>query len=143
MLAQEKKDRIKDTKDTLSPIRDQLTGLENELAFETKYTVKMEKRLLKNVANNIEEQHTVIKNEKEERFGKLNDIWEMLEQEVELQNKFFAQFEEKSLKEFNNMINEVDTELDSRLQHQENILKDFKFFVEKFGQTMKVIGKDV
>lgn len=58
-------------------------------------------------------------------------------------NKFFDQFEEKSKEQFNKMIEEVEVELDSRLKHQDNILNDLKFFVEKFGETMKVIGKDV
>jgi len=143
MLQQEKLDRIKDTTDTLDPVRAQIKGLEEELDFEVKYTVKMEKRLLKDVAKNIDEQHNVIKQEKEERTERLNDIYDMLEQDVQLQNKFFDQFEEKALAEFNKMIEEVEKELESRLNHQDNILKDLKFFVEKFGETMKVIGKDV
>eukprot|EP00344_Euplotes_crassus_P009121 CAMPEP_0197006254 /NCGR_PEP_ID=MMETSP1380-20130617/33758_1 /TAXON_ID=5936 /ORGANISM="Euplotes crassus, Strain CT5" /LENGTH=262 /DNA_ID=CAMNT_0042425759 /DNA_START=31 /DNA_END=819 /DNA_ORIENTATION=+ len=143
MLAQETKDRIKDTKDTLDPVRHQISDLQNELDFETKYTVKMEKRLLKDVANNIEEQHNVILKEKKERDERLTDIYDMLDQEVQLQNKFFDQFEEKARKQFDDMINEVQLELDSRLTHQDNILKDFKFFVDRFGQTMKHIGKDV
>ena len=143
MLEQEKKDRIKDTLDTLDPVRAQLTSLEEELDFEIKYTVQMEKRLLKDVAKNIEDQHNVIKQEKQERTERLNDIYDMLIQDVQLQNKFFDDFEVRTKNLFDKTVDDIETELNSRLTHQENILKDLKFFVEKFGITMKVIGKDV
>jgi septal ring factor EnvC (AmiA/AmiB activator) len=140
MLKQEKIDRVRDTKETLDPVRDQINSLDEELAFETKYTIKMEKRLLKDVSENIEEQHTVIKNEKKERHERLTDIYDMLLQEVELQNKFFDNFEEKAKQRFNAMIQDVENELDSRLKHQDNILNDLKHFVDRFGKTMKVIS---
>ena len=143
MLEQEKKDRIKDTLDTLDPVRAQLTNLEEELDFEIKYTIQMEKRLLKDVAKNIEDQHNVIKQEKQERTERLNDIYDMLIQEVQLQNKFFNDFEERTKRLFDKTIEDIETELNSRLAHQDNILNDLKFFVDKFGITMKVIGKDV
>ena len=49
----------------------------------------------------------------------------------------------KAKAEFDQAIQEIDEEIDSRLKHQDNILKDLKFFVEKFGETMKIIGSDV
>lgn len=140
MLEQEREDRIRDTKETLDPVRDQIKSLEEELAFETKYTVKMEKRLLKDVSENIEQQHNVILNEKKERHDRLTDIYDMLAQEVELQNKFFDNFEEKARARFNEMIKKIENELDSRAKHQDNILKDLKHFVDRFGKTMKVIS---
>lgn len=85
MLEQEKQDRVKDTQETLDPVRAQIKNLEAELDQEVKYTVKMEKRLLKDVAKNIEEQHNVIKAEKAERKERLNEIYELLIQDVQLQ----------------------------------------------------------
>ena len=55
----------------------------------------------------------------------------------------FNEFEVKAKAEFDQAIQEIDEEIDSRLKHQDNILKDLKFFVEKFGETMKIIGSDV
>ena len=79
----------KDTLDLLDPVRAQISNLQQELDFEIKYTAKMEKRLLKDVAKNIDDQHNVILQEKKERTERLNDIYDMLIQDVELQNKFF------------------------------------------------------
>lgn len=73
----------------LDPVRAQISNLQQELDFEIKYTAKMEKRLLKDVAKNIDDQHNVILQEKKERTERLNDIYDMLIQDVELQNKFF------------------------------------------------------
>jgi hypothetical protein len=143
MLEKETADRLKDTRDVLDPVRAEIASLKKELDFEIKYTAKMEKTLLKDVAQNIDQQHNVILDEKKERTERLNDIYDMLIQDVELQNKFFDQFEEKAKAEFNKAIEDIDEEVDSRLAHQENILKDLKFFVEKFGETMKIIGSDV
>ena len=75
--------------DLLDPVRAQISNLQQELDFEIKYTAKMEKRLLKDVAKNIDDQHNVILQEKKERTERLNDIYDMLIQDVELQNKFF------------------------------------------------------
>lgn len=143
MLEKEVVDRKKDTLDLLDPVREEITQLQSELDHEIKYTAKMEKRLLKDVAQNIDQQHNVILNEKKERSERLNDIYDMLIQDVELQNKFFDQFEEKATKEFDQAINDIDEEIDSRLKHQDNILTDLKFFVDRFGKTMKIIGNDV
>lgn len=143
MLEREVIDRKKDTLDLLDPIRAQISSLQQELDFEIKYTAKMEKTLLKDIAQNIDVQEKTILAEKKERTERLNDIYDMLIQDVELQNKFFDQFEARAKAEFEKVITEIDEEIDSRLKHKNKILDNFQFFVDKFGETMKIIGNDV
>ena len=110
-------DRKKDTTALLEPMKAQVGRLQSGVKSEVQATLDMEKRTLEGVAANIEEQRQVILNEKKERSERLQDIFDMLEQDITLQNKFFDTFEEKAKASFGDMVKNLEGEMDNRLDH--------------------------
>ena len=117
--------------------------MEEGLNAEVKYTKQMEKDLMKSVKDNIEEQHNVINTEKSERTQRLQDIFDMLDQDFQLQNKYFDKFEERMRNEFEKFCEHMEGEVDNRLDNQDDMLKKLSTFIDRFQDTLKVIGKDV
>ena len=121
----------------------QIDSIKKGTKEEAKAVVKMEKNLMKCVKDNIEEQKNVIMTEKEERRQRLQDIFDMLEQDVQLQNKFFDNFEDKAKEKFKNMCDDLENEMENRLTNQDNVLKNLSHFTSTFQETLKLIGKDI
>jgi hypothetical protein len=77
------------------------------------------------------------------RIERMNEIDDMIQQELDLQNKFLDQFQTKANNDFSEMRGDLETEMDNRFKHQDQVVGDLSKFVKTFQDTLKVIGKDV
>lgn len=58
-------------------------------------------------------------------------------------NKALETFEKKAKSEAEEFLVNLESEIDNRFQHQENVLDNMSRFIGKFQDTLKVFGKDV
>ena len=84
-----------------------------------------------------------IAQETENRKEKMQDLDDFLTQDIDMSRKYFEKFQgdaEETMKKF---LGDLDTELDNRFKHQDEMLSNMSRFVGKFQDTLKIFGKDV
>ena len=84
-----------------------------------------------------------IDEEKRLRKKRLNDLDDMLTQDTDLTNKFLNNFEKQGSKEASDFMQDLESELVNRFDHQDKLLGNMSTFVTRFQQTLKIFGKDV
>ena len=77
------------------------------------------------------------------REERMTDLDDQLTQDTMLTNKFLDNFELNATQTANVFLTDLETELDNRFKHQDNILKNMSTLVGRFQQLLKVLGKDV
>ena len=75
--------------------------------------------------------HDDIKNERESRIDRLNDLDDMLSQNADLTSKFLDNFERDASNEADKFMSDLESEMDNRFAHQDKLLgniiaKNFK-----------------
>lgn len=87
--------------------------------------------------------HQDIRNENRLRKERLGDLDDMLSQDTDLTNKFLDNFEKTASDEADKFMEDLDTEMDNRFNHQDKLLGNMSTFLTRFQQTLKIFGKDV
>ena len=87
--------------------------------------------------------HEDIRNERESRKERLNDLDDMLSQNADLASKFLDNFEKRASDEADKFMGDLETEMDNRFAHQDKLLGNMGQFITRFQQTLKIFGKDV
>jgi len=77
------------------------------------------------------------------REERMTDLDDQLTQDTMLTNKFLDNFETNATHSANTFLTDLETELDNRFKHQDNILDNMSTLVGRFQQLLKVLGKDV
>ena len=67
----------------------------------------------------------------------------MLTQSTDMTNMFLENFEKQASTEADNFMNDLDSEMNNRFNHQDKLLGNMSQFVTRFQQTLKIFGKDV
>lgn len=78
-----------------------------------------------------------------QRQEKMQDLEDFLSQDTELTTKFLETFEKNAMKEADMFMDDLEKEMVSRFDHQNNMLDNMSKFVGKFQETLKIFGKDV
>ena len=87
--------------------------------------------------------HTDIQNEKKSRKERLGDLDDMLTQSTDMTNHFLENFEKQASTEADTFMDDLDSEMNNRFNHQDKLLGNMSQFVSRFQQTLKIFGKDV
>ena len=77
------------------------------------------------------------------REERMTDLDDQLTQDTMLTNKFLDNFEANATSAAHLFLTDLETELDNRFKHQDNILENMSTLVGRFQQLLKVLGKDV
>ena len=142
-INQERADRIKETNDTLDPMKAQIKSLKDGLKTEIKTREQREAEIEKKLMQDSQNLQNMLRQEQELRKETMNDLSEMLNQELSLQVKFVDNFENEATTTFKNTTGNLEQELKNRLKHQDTVVDDLAKFVGRFQDTLKVVGKDV
>ena len=67
----------------------------------------------------------------------------MLTQSTDMTNMFLENFEKQASTEADNFMDDLDSEMNNRFNHQDKLLGNMSQFVTRFQQTLKIFGKDV
>jgi hypothetical protein len=143
MINKEREDRIKYHDDHLNPIRAQIKSIQDGLVKEKKDRIANEKKILKEIADESTNMQNDIKKESIMRQEKMQDLDDFLTQDTELTTKFLEKFEKNAIEEADKFMDDLEQEMNSRFEHQNNILDNMSKFVGKFQETLKIFGKDV
>ena len=84
-----------------------------------------------------------IKKESLLRQEKMGDLDDFLTQDTSLTTKFLENFEANATQEAQKFMDDLEREMSSRFDHQNEILNNMQRFVGKFQATLKIFGKDV
>jgi len=143
MIVQERADRIAYTEEKLAPVRAQLDGVTVGLVQERKTRVANEKKVVADIEHECEQMYADIAEERRLRIKRLGDLDDMLTQDTDMTNKFLDKFERQAGNEANRFMSDLETELQSRFEHQDRTLDNMSNFITRFQQTLKIFGKDV
>jgi DNA-directed RNA polymerase subunit F len=77
------------------------------------------------------------------RQEKMGDLDDFLTQDTSITTKFLEKFEKDATNEAEKFMGDLEKEMNSRFDHQNNILDNMSRFVGKFQSTLKIFGKDV
>jgi len=77
------------------------------------------------------------------RQEKMGDLDDFLTQDTSMTTKFLENFEKDATNEAEKFMGDLEKEMNSRFDHQNNILDNMSRFVGKFQSTLKIFGKDV
>lgn len=110
---------------------------------EKKDRIANEKKILKEIADESTNMQNDIKKESIMRQEKMQDLDDFLTQDTELTTKFLEKFEKNAIEEADKFMDDLEQEMNSRFEHQNNILDNMSKFVGKFQETLKIFGKDV
>lgn len=143
MINKEREDRIKYHDDNLNPIRAQVKSIQEGLVKEKKDRIAGEKKVLKQIHDESTNMQNDIKRESLNRQEKMGDLDDFLTQDTDLTTKFLEKFEADSTAEADKFMTDLESEMQSRFNHQNTILDNMSRFVGKFQATLKIFGKDV
>eukprot|EP00347_Sterkiella_histriomuscorum_P003683 403363344 len=143
MIIKEREDRIKYHDDYLNPIRSQVKTIQEGLIKEKKTRITNEKAILKQIANESTNMQNDIQEESVNRQEKMQDLDDFITQDTDLTSKFLENFEKNAINEADKFMDDLEKEMDSRFDHQNNMLDNMSRFVGKFQETLKIFGKDV
>ena len=73
----------------------------------------------------------------------MGDLDDFLTQDTNLTTKFLEKFEKDATQEADKFMSDLETEMENRFAHQNQILDNMSRFVGKFQATLKIFGKDV
>ena len=82
-------------------------------------------------------------NERQDRIDKLQNLRNMLYNDINTQNNHIEKFKLDSMNALSDLKLGVETEMRSRLDHQDHLLDSLSGFIRTFQNTLKLIGKDV
>ena len=143
MINKERDDRIKYHDDHLNPIRAQVKSIQDGLVKEKKDRIAGEKKVLKQIHDESTNMQNDIKKESLLRQEKMGDLDDFLTQDTNLTTKFLENFEANATQEAQKFMDDLEREMGSRFDHQNEILNNMQRFVGKFQATLKIFGKDV
>ena len=83
-----------------------------------------------------------IATEHQSRQNRMQDLDDQMTQDTDLTNRFLLNFETNATNTATNFMNDLETELDNRFNHQDSILNNMSVLVGRFQETLKVLGKD-
>lgn len=127
----------------MNPIRAQVTGITDGLVKEKKTRITNEKIIVGEIDSECKQMHDDIQKEKASRKERLGNLDAMLSQSTDLTNKFLNKFEMDAQTEADNFMQDLEGEMNSRFEHQEQLLANMSQFLSRFQQTLKIFGKDV
>jgi len=127
----------------LNPIRAQVKGITDGLVKEKRTRIANEKQIVADIDNECAQMHADIQNEKESRKERLGDLDDMLTQSTDMTSTFLENFEKQASSEADRFMDDLESEMDNRFQHQDKLLGNMSQFITRFQQTLKIFGKDV
>ena len=83
-----------------------------------------------------------ITNETKMRKTRMTDLDDQMTQDTNICRGFLDKFERNATETAVSFMSDLDTELDNRFKHQDQILANMSNLVGKFQETLKVLGKD-
>ena len=102
-----------------------------------------EKKIVQEIEQECNQMYADIDEERRLRKKRLNDLDDMLTQDTDLTNKFLNNFEKNGSQEAGQFMEDLESELTNRFEHQDRLLGNMSTFVTRFQQTLKIFGKDV
>lgn len=142
-IEEEKAERIQQTENMLNPIRAGLDGLEKGFEQEKNIRIEREKEILETLDEEVKNMNERMDAERQDRLNKLEGLRDLLYTDINTQNKHIEKFKLDSMNALSDMKLGVETEMRSRLDHQDHLLDSLSGFIRTFQNTLKLIGKDV
>ena len=143
MINDEKDERVQQTEDMLNPIRTGLNGLEKGFEIEKNIRIEREREILDTLDEEVKNMNERMDNERQDRIDKLQNLRNMLYNDINTQNNHIEKFKLDSMNALSDLKLGVETEMRSRLDHQDHLLDSLSGFIRTFQNTLKLIGKDV
>ena len=84
---------------------------------EKKTRIANEKQIIAEIDKECKQMHDDIKNERESRIDRLNDLDDMLSQNADLTSKFLDNFERDASNEADKFMSDLESEMDNRFAH--------------------------
>lgn len=84
----------------------------------------------------------MLEKERSERVIKSKELRDYVDQEFKSQKKFNEDFHTKTIDEFHHVVSNLQSEMDNRFEHQNQIIDNLSKVVKTFSDTLKVIGKE-
>ena len=129
---QEEKDRIKYHDDVLNPIRAQVKGITDGLVKEKKTRIANEKQIVADIESECAQMHADIQNETKSRKERLGDLDDVLTQSTDMTSTFLENFEKQASKEADKFMDDLESEMSNRFEHQDQLLANMSQFVTRF-----------
>ena len=141
-IIQEREDRVKYHDDHLNPIRAQLKNIQEGLVKEKKVRVANEKKVMQSIRDESQNMQDDIKNENKMRKKRMQDLDDQMTQDTDLTRRFLDNFESNATNTATSFMNDLETELENRFDHQDQILTNMSTLIGKYQETLKILGKD-
>jgi hypothetical protein len=141
-VKQEVEDRIKYHDDHLNPLRAQISNIQTGLAKEKKLRITNEKKVIQEIKDESQNMQDDIAKEHRMRQERMQDLDDQMTQDTDLTDRFLDNFQAKATGTATEYLGDLETELDNRFKHQDDILGNMSTLVGKFQETLKVLGKD-
>ncbi|KRW98745.1 hypothetical protein PPERSA_03880 [Pseudocohnilembus persalinus] len=141
-IDQEREDRLKQSEETLRDIRKQLASLFDICEEEKQARLIKEKEIFQKIDDESFNLKEMLEKERHERVVKTKELRDETEQELKAQKKFNEDFHTKTIDEFHHVVDNLQSEMDNRFDHQDKIIDNLSNIVKTFQDTLKVIGKD-
>ncbi|EGR34042.1 hypothetical protein IMG5_026070 [Ichthyophthirius multifiliis] len=139
----EREERLRQSDENLKEIKKQLETLFSLFDTEKRERIEKEKEILKKLEDESNLLRDMLEKEQQERVLKLKELKEHADYEFESQQKFNEEFHQKTVGEFNIVVNNIEMEIDNRFDHQNQIIDNLFKLVKTMQDTLRVIGKDV
>lgn len=143
LISQETIQRVQQTDELLTPIRECLSAL--EAGFESEKTVRIEREavILGSISSAATEAFARIEGERNTRNSKLKGLQLTLCGALSTQQSHTNKFQQDSYAAFSDLKEGVSSTMGARLAQQDGILNNFKEFLRTFQSTLKILGKDI
>ena len=103
----------------MNPVRTQLKGIKDGLVKEKKTRITNEKQIIADIDSECRKMHQEIDDERKSRKKRLTDLDDMLSQDTDLTNRFLNKFEENATTSADTYLEDLESELGNRLDHQD------------------------
>jgi hypothetical protein len=143
MIIEEREERLRQTDEQLKPIRSDIVKLFKEQENERQERVQNEKDTMRCINDNVFEINENIDKESNERNIKMTVLKEEFTQEIKARDHSFAEFQKAIMNDIKVVKDEINSEMDNRFSHQDEIIDNISNFMKTFQETLKILGKDV
>mmetsp|Transcript_38440 Transcript_38440/g.43648 ORF Transcript_38440/g.43648 Transcript_38440/m.43648 type:complete len:268 (-) Transcript_38440:78-881(-) len=142
MINQEREDRLRQTDETLKPIREKLGSLQDQLDNEKSTRVEREKEILQKLDDEVFQLNERMDKEVTDRSLATGQLKDQIRSDTKTQNKWIEKFQKEAMEEFELMKEEIEDEMKSRFEHQDEIVDNMSNFIKTFQDTLKVVAGD-
>ena len=136
----EREERQQSLATQLAPIRADQKQIQDSIDAERQARLAKEREILDILHEQSAIVEEAITKEQKERLERQAEVTVRIQKHIDVQNERIAAFKEKQREDFEREQAEVDTEIDSRFKHQDELIKDIQHFISTFQKTLKAVG---